>query len=29
MGQAVESIGECQAQIGVAIDEANKYAEGL
>ncbi|MCW2864134.1 MAG: hypothetical protein JWP48_5842 [Actinoallomurus sp.] len=29
MGQAVESIGECQAQIGAAIDEANKYSEGL
>ena len=29
MGQAVESIEECQSQIGAAIDEANTYAEGL
>lgn len=29
MGQAVESIQECQTQIGAAIDEAAKYAEGL
>jgi hypothetical protein len=29
MGQAVESIGECQAQIAAAIDEANKYSDGL
>ena len=29
MGQAVESIGECQTQISAAIEEANKYSEGL
>jgi hypothetical protein len=29
IGQAVESIGECQAQIAAAIEEADKYAEGL
>jgi hypothetical protein len=29
MGQVVESISECQAQIGAAIEEANKYSEGL
>lgn len=29
MGQAVEGIGECQSQIGIAIEEAGKYAEGL
>ena len=29
MGQAVESIGECQAQIEAAIEEANNYSQGL
>jgi hypothetical protein len=29
MGQAVESIGECQAQIAAAVEEANKYSDGL
>jgi hypothetical protein len=29
MGQAVEGIGECQTQIGVALEEATKYSEGL
>ena len=29
LGQVVESIGECQAQIGAAIAEAEHYAEGL
>jgi hypothetical protein len=29
MGEAVENIAECQAQIAAAIEEANKYSEGL
>lgn len=29
LGQAIEGIGECQGQIGTALEEATKYSEGL
>lgn len=29
MGQAVENIQECQTQIAAAVEEAERYAEGL